>query len=99
MYSKVERRKNARTCPKNFTQPILVRKSYRYRGIHPRITIKNISDRVTFTDKTEVKSKKRVYKVVVVSGVNVVEVNKYSRLIAASILNTTGFNVSQKNSR
>jgi hypothetical protein len=59
VYRQVERMKNTKTCPKNFTQPILVRKSYRYRGIQPLITIKNISDNVTFTENIEVKSKKK----------------------------------------
>lgn len=96
MYKQVERTKNTKTCPKNFTQPILVRKSYRYRGMQPLITIKNINDKVTFIENIEVKSKKRVYKVVVVGGVSVQEVNKYSILIITSMFDTIGFNVSRK---
>lgn len=64
--------------------------------MQPLITIKNINDKVTFIENIEVKSKKRVYKVVVVGGVSVQEVNKYSILIITSMFDTIGFNVSRK---
>lgn len=61
--------KKAKTWPKNLTQPILVRKSYRYRGIQPLITIKNIRQSVIFNVIMIVKSEKKTYKLVDVNGV------------------------------
>jgi len=47
-------RKIVNTYPKNLTHPILVKKSYRYRGTQPRITIKKDKQRVIFRVKTKV---------------------------------------------
>lgn len=41
--------------PKNFTQPILVKKSYRYRGTPPRIKIKKHKHITNFKVMAKVK--------------------------------------------
>jgi hypothetical protein len=46
--------------PKNFTHPILVKKSYLYRGTQPRITIKNAKHKVNFEIKIVTKSVAKV---------------------------------------
>lgn len=48
--------KKLRTCVKNLTQPIFVKKSYLYLGIQPLITIKNIKLKVILIEIIIVKS-------------------------------------------
>ena len=68
-YNKTDTRKNASTCPRNLTQPSFVKKSYLYRGIAPRITIRKSRQRQIFTEITVVKEEKKIYKLVPIKGV------------------------------